>query len=89
MEFTCAIAHETLEVWKDLLQEPHANPNAANWAKPSFLIQLTHSMNTDEIMRYYNVHLGLWEQRPDVQRSLSPPVISNYEWGVKHSICLT
>lgn len=41
-------------------------------------------------MRYFNVHLDLWElRRADVQRSLSPPVISSYEWGVKHSICLT
>lgn len=41
-------------------------------------------------MRYNNVHLALWEQRrADVQRSLRPPVISSYGWGVKHSICLT
>lgn len=90
-EFSSGIIYETLGAQKDLLQEPHANPNAATWAKESFLTELAHSTNAEEErMRCFNVHLDLWEpRRANVQKSLSPPVISGHEWGVKHSICLT
>lgn len=35
-EFSSGIIYETLGAQKDLLQEPHANPNAATWANKVF-----------------------------------------------------
>lgn len=55
-----------------------------------FLLELENYVNTEEKMRYFNVWLDLQKQRkPNIQRSLIPPVISSHDWGVKDSICLT